>query len=311
MPDGAEIRSRIDSVSETKKVTDAMYMISSVKMRRAMAAVEKTAPYFYALRDEIGELFHYFPETSNRYVRASEESLEGGGIAHRGVLLVTSDKGLVGAYNQDAIKMCEEYLARHPDTVLFIVGEYGRQYFASKKANFVEDFRYSAEMPTVWKARKMCADILEFFDGGKVDEIDILYTDHENGRAGKMTRRVLIPLEKSHFDVEIESEPVYEKQFVPDAETVLSAVIPSYITGFIYGCLVESYCSEQQSRMSAMSAAGNNADEMIKELRLQYNSIRQAAITREMTEISSGSRALKRKRKKSNDAEDVSFGKQK
>ena len=294
MADGAEIKARIVSVSETKKVTDAMYMISSVKMRRARREVEKTTPYFKALKEEISELFRHIPETSNRYFKVGDP--EEGEHKNHGILLVTSDKGLVGAYNQTALSVCEEYISRHPKTRLFVVGEYGRQYFSSKGIPFVKDFRYSAELPTVWKARRICADLLEYYDAGETDEINIIYTDYNNGRPGECKRNVLLPLKQSRFASEKKDEESADTEFYPDPDTVLSSVIPSYLTGFIYSSLVDSYCSEQQSRMSAMSAASNNADEMLKELRQHYNSIRQAAITREMTEIAAGAKALRRKR---------------
>ena len=271
-----------------------MYMISSVKMRRAKREVEKTTPYFKALKEEIAELFLHIPETSNRYFRTTSKDA---GSKHA-LLLVTSDKGLVGAYNQNAIALCEEFVAKRPGALLFIVGEYGRQYFSSKKIPFKEDFRYSAGLPTVWKARKICADILECYDGGEADEISIIYTDYIAGRQSVCKRNVLLPLEQSRFALTGEHRDTDEKEFLPSPDAVLSAIIPSYLTGFIYGCLVDSYCSEQQARMSAMSAAGDNADEMLRELRGQYNTVRQAAITREMTEIAAGSKALKKKRNK-------------
>ncbi len=307
MPDGAEIKARIESVAETKKVTDAMYMISSVKMRKAKREVEKTTPYFKALKEEIGELFLHIPETSNRYFKVPDPKA-GGHIKH-GILLVTSDKGLVGSYNRTALSVCEEYISHHPETVIFIVGEYGRQYFRSKGIPYVEDFRYSAALPTVWKAHKMCADILEYFDDGRVDEINIIYTDYINGKPSECKRNVLLPLKRSRFASAKTDVDTEEKQFYPDPDTVLAGIIPSYLTGFIYSSLVDSYCSEQQARMTAMSSAGSNADEMLRELKLQYNSIRQAAITREMTEIASGARALKRKKESETGTEGKSFGK--
>jgi len=294
--DGAEIKARIASIAETKKVTDAMYMISSVKMTRARREVENTTPYFNALKEEIGELFQHIPETSNRYFKVPDPAA--GAHRKRGILLVTSDKGLAGAYNQTAIHVCEEYLSRHPETVVFIVGEYGRQYFASHGMPFADEFRYSAELPTVWKARQICADLLEYFRTGRVDEITIICTDFISGRAGECKRNVLLPLQRSRFAAPKARDEEDAGEFYPDPDTVLSGIIPSYLTGFIYSSLVDSYCSEQQARMTAMSSASRNADEMLKELRLQYNRIRQAAITREMTEISSGARALRRKRER-------------
>ena len=297
MADGSEIKARITSVTETKKATDAMYMISSVKMTRARREVEKTEPYFSALKKEISGLFRHIPETSNRYFKVPEPA-EGQHLNH-GILMITSDKGLAGPYNHTVISMCEKIMARHPQTVIFVVGEFGRRYFMSKNIPFVSDFRYSAQFPTVWKARLICADLLEYYDSKRLDEINIIYTDYKNGRPSECKRNVLLPLKRSRFASDEKDEYPDEVEFFPDPDTVLSGVIPSYLTGFIYSCLVDSYCSEQQARMNAMSTAGKNAEQMLADLKRQYNTIRQAAITREMTEITAGSSALKRKAKKS------------
>lgn len=288
MADGAEIKARIASITETKKVTDAMYMISSVKMSRARREVEKTRPYFEGLKAEISELFRHIPDTKNRYFKVPEPK-PGCHLSH-GILLITSDKGLAGSYNNTVLHTCEDIMSRHPQTVLFVLGEFGRRYFTAKKIPFVTEFRYSAEFPTVWKARKICADMLEYYDRRALDEINIVYTDYINGKPSECKRNILLPLARSRFAAE-EKDPD-DTEFFPDPDTVLDGIIPSYLTGFIYGCLVDSYCSEQQARMNAMSAAGKNAGEMLYDLRQKYNSVRQAAITREMTEITSGSHAL-------------------
>ncbi len=294
MASAGEIKIRIGSIRQTKKVTDAMYMISSVKMRRAKREVESTRPYFRALKEQIGELFLYIPETDNRYFRLPLP--EGQIHRRRGILLVTSDKGLAGAYNQTAIKEAEAYMRRHPETFLFIVGECGRQYFLSKKIPYETGFTYSAAFPTVWEARKICTDLLEYYDGGRLDEIDIIYTDYHNGRPSECKRNCLLPLEQSRFFSPDRHEDPQNREFYPDPNTLLNGIIPSYLTGFIYSCLVDSYCSEQEARMTAMNTAGKNAEDVLKKLQMQYNSLRQAAITREMVEITSGAKALRRKR---------------
>ncbi len=296
MASAGEIKLRIGSIQETKKVTDAMYMISSVKMRRAKREVESTEPYFKALKAQISELFLYIPETENRYFRAP--LAEGQEHRRRGLLVVTSDKGLAGAYNQTAIKEAEEYMRRHPETVLFVVGECGRQYFLNKKIKMADDFAYSAAFPTVWEARKICTDLLEYYNTERLDEIDIIYTDYNNGRPSQCKRNCLLPLDRSRFYSSDREDTRRDKEFYPDPDTVLDGIIPSYLTGFIYSSLVDSYCSEQEARMTAMSTAGKNAEEVLKKLQMQYNSLRQAAITREMVEITSGAKALKRKRQK-------------
>lgn len=292
MAEMASIKARIASVTETKKVTDAMYMISSVKMNKARRAVADTEPYFKELKIEIAELFRHIPETSNRYFKAADPAI----APPRGILLVTSDKGLAGGYNQAALQVCRDYLERHPEAKVFIVGEYGRQAFSARGLPYEKDFLYSAELPSVWKARMICAELLTAFDKGKVGEIHIIYTDYKGGMAGECKRNILLPLQRSRFASPTTKEEQSRTLFVPDPDTVLSGIIPSYLTGFIYSSLVDSYCSEQQARMAAMSAASHNAEEMIKELKTRYNRVRQASITREITEITAGARALKRAR---------------
>lgn len=295
MPNTAEIKARMQTVAETKKVTDAMYMISSVKMRKAKREVKNTEPYFNALQEEISDLIKYIPENKSRYFHNALP--EGRLHLRHGILLVTSDKGLAGNYNHTAIKVAEMYMNRHPETVLFIIGEYGRQYFKSKKIPYEQDFLYSAAFPSVFEAQKICIEMLDNFNNGRLDEINIIYTDYKGANKSECVRNCLLPLDKSQFYSEEKAKKNHFKEFYPDAETLLNGIIPSYLTGFIYSSLVDSYCSEQEARMTAMSTAGKNAEEMLKKLKMQYNSIRQSAITNEMIEITAGAKALKAKHK--------------
>ena len=288
----AEIKMRMASVAETKKVTDAMYMTSSVKMRRAKREVEKTAPYFNALREAIGSLLHYLPDNTNPYFRLPNPDEP----YRRALLVITSDKGLAGNYNQTVIRETEAEQSKHPDSLLFVVGEYGRQYFRQRKTPIQESFLYPAEMPTIREAQKICAELLSGFDRGDFARIDILYTDYKNGRVSECRRKTVLPLEKSRFYFSDENEDPFGKEFFPDPDTVIREIIPSYLTGYIYGALVDSYCSEQESRMKAMSSAGDNAEAMLRRLRLTYNRMRQSEITNEITEITSGAKALRRKK---------------
>ncbi len=296
MVGASELKSRIGGIRDTKKITDAMYMISSAKMRRAVRDLEETTPYFEALAEKTGDLFHFIPHIKNRYFRVTvpEE------IPHlnHGILLITSDKGLAGAYNEEAIRVCEEYMTRHPKTTVFIIGEYGRQYFTSQKKDFVQEFHYCALHPQLTDARKICAELLEYYDDGRLDEINIIYTDYIGTKPGVCKKVTLLPLEKTHFYKGDKNARHIEKEFLPSPDEVLNGIVPSYLMGFIYGCLVESFCSEQQARMIAMKSASDNAEKMLKRLQIQYNQIRQSAITNEMIEITAGVKALNRNRSK-------------
>ena len=289
MSERAEIKLRMKSIAETKKITDAMYMTSSVKMRRARSEVDKTAPYFGALREEIGSLLHSFPALDHPYLR-----MKGGDDSKSALLVITSDKGLAGSYNHTVIREAEALMQKHPFTRLFVIGEYGRQHFLAHKADIRETFLYSSETPNIREAQKICAELLREFDDGAYDRIDILYTDYKAGRSGECVKKRLLPLSENHFRYNGPGGTQYGKEYLPDPEHLIGMIIPSYLTGYIYGALVDSYCNEQESRMKAMRSAGENADAMLNRLRLKYNGMRQSEITEEITEISSGAKALRR-----------------
>ena len=292
MSTAAEIRSRIASITETKKVTDAMYMISSVKMRRARRELESTAPYFLALREELGELLHYIPRNDSRFFRLPSDEHPFG----RALLLITSDKGLAGSYNQTVIRAAEARMRDEEDLLLYIVGEYGRQYFLARRGPVAPRFQCAASFPTLRQAQRICVDLLDEYNRGRLQQIEIIYTHYHAGRPGEAKARTLLPLDRSGFyDSRTDVRP-YGKDYLPSPAAVLDGMVPSYLTGFIYSALVDSYCSEQEARMTAMQSAGKNAEEMLAQLRLRYHSLRQAAITREMTEIAAGAKALRAKR---------------
>ena len=291
MPSTKEIKNRIKSVRDTQKITNAMYLISSTKLRKAKAELDKTRPYFNSLQVEIKRIFRTAPDIDSRYFYPPEGSDLLNGTY--GCLVITADKGLAGAYNHNVLKMTEEMLATHPDTRLFVVGEYGRQYFTRKRVPIEESFLYPAQNPTMQRAREISAKLLERYDSGEFDKIFIMYTDMKNSMTPEATATRLLPFHRNQFFPENEGSEHKSFEFTPSVEVVLDHVIQSYVTGFIYSALVDSFCSEQNSRMLAMSSAGQNADKILAELSLQYNRVRQAAITQEITEVASGARAQK------------------
>ncbi|MBO4500626.1 MAG: F0F1 ATP synthase subunit beta [Clostridia bacterium] len=287
----AELKIRMESIRETKKVTDAMFMTSSVKMRHARQEVEKAEPYFNALCEEIALLLKHIPENKNPYFRNSGVTA----AEKRALVIITSDKGLAGNYNHTVIRETESQLKKHSDITLFVVGEYGRQYFLSHRAPVKESFLYSAEMPTIKEAQKICTELLSGYDAKEYSRIDILYTDYLPGHGQKCRKVSVLPLDKDRFPYAGDAQDDSEREFLPDPDSLISEIIPGYLTGFIYGVLVDSYCSEQESRMNAMRSSGDNAEEILRRLSMRYNSMRQAEITRELTEITSGAKALRSK----------------
>lgn len=295
MANTKEIKNHIKSVRDTQKITNAMYMISSMKMRKIKSDLDKTRPYFDAIQSEIKRIFRTVKDVENRYFYPIDDVVELNGTY--AALVVTADKGLAGMYNQNVIKEAEKMLEAHPDTKLFVVGEYGRQYFQHHNIPVEHSFLYTAQNPTMQRAREITSILLELFDKKEVEKIFIIYTDMKNSIHEETKIERLLPFHRKAFaSNQNEKEVKVPFEFAPSVEDVLDNMIPSYVSGFIYSALVDSFCSEQNARMSAMNSANQNAQELLENLSVQYNRVRQAAITQEITEVSSGAKALKNRR---------------
>ncbi len=298
-----ELRDRIASVGETQKITGAMYLIASNELRRAKEAYDRTVPYFTALRAEIKRIFRCSREIESRYLYPADGSRLPDG--RYGILLITADKGLAGAYNMNAIKEAERVLSEHPNTELYVVGNYGRKYFTAKKIPFKEDFLYSAQSPTLHRARKIAGELLSAFNGGKIDKLFVIYTDYKNDAVQSVTNERILPFHRESFFNEGEQTRRIERRsdfkFHPSEKVVLEATVPSYVCGYIYSALAGSFLSEQRSRMAAMEAADKSARDMLSELDFEYQRLRQSEITSEITEISAAAR-FQREHKKEREA---------
>ena len=297
MPSTKEIKNRIKSVSDTQKITNAMYLISSTKMRRARREAEETKPYFDLLRREIRRMFAVEGDVTSRYLDSSvDESVSGG---RNGILVITGDKGLAGSYNQMVIKDAEELMEKSEDYKLYVVGDYGWRYFRTHGADVCEDFVHSMNEPSLAMARDITRELLDEFDDGVFDRLYVCYTEFSGGMsAGNAMHDRLIPFDKDDFvpegnETDVNASTVFE--YETDVQTVLERIMQSYLVGYVYSALVNSYSSEQSARMMAMDAANDNASELLAELKLEYNHVRQNAITQEITEISSGARSLRSK----------------
>ena len=295
MANTKEIKDRIASVKDTQKITNAMYLIASTKMRKAKSDLEKTRPYFDALRSEIKRIFRTGNEVDSRYFYPMDQKpLEGA----YGCLVITADKGLAGAYNQNVIKEALKLLNEHEDTKLYVVGEYGRHYFAQHHIPIEKSFLYTAQNPTLQRAREIASILLDEYDKGVLKKIFVIYTNMENSISSEAVTTRILPFHRNHFADSTERPVEKAFEFFPSEVFVLEQIIPTYLSGFIYSTLIDSFCSEQNARMTAMDSANRNAEELLAELSLQYNRVRQAAITQEITEISAGARAQKNKNRK-------------
>lgn len=285
-----EIRSRIDSVQQTMKITNAMYLISSSKLRKARKSLAETEPYFESLQATISDILLHAPEIKHPYFEERERP-EG---KKRGYIVITADKGLAGAYNHNVVKLAEQYLKQGKDNLLLVVGQVGREYFQRRNYRVDVEFLYTAQNPTLYRAREISETVIQLFQENSLDEVYIIFTKMFSSI--KMEPEVirLLPLERKKF--EGKGKRGYEQiaTFWPSKKAVMDRLVPNYLKGLIFGALVEAFSSEQNARMIAMDSATTSAKKMIRELSLRYNRARQASITQEITEIASGTQSLRR-----------------
>jgi F-type H+-transporting ATPase subunit gamma len=295
MANAGEVKSHMGSVRSTMKITNAMYMISSTKLKKAKAELMKTRPFFELQEHEIRRLFQtrsdidspfFYPETGRRPAETYS------------YLVITADKGLAGGYNMNVLRRMEQERERHKKTRIYMVGEYGRRYCTRRNIPMEQSFLYTAQNPTLQRARVICSAMLGEYLAGRTDEIRIIYSDMKNEVSTEVKVMHLLPFERKTFYTpeERQSHKDREFRFTPSVEEVIARVMPSYITGSIYGALVDSFSAEQNARMTAMRSASKNAEELLNNLKLRYDRLRQAAITQEITEVAAGARAQRKKK---------------
>ncbi|MCU6763609.1 F-ATPase gamma subunit [uncultured Roseburia sp.] len=297
MANAREIQTRMRSIQDTMKITNAMYMISSSKLKKARKMLEDTEPYFYTLQQAIRRIIRHVPDLDHPYFYHEKHGTKEEHKKKIGYIVITADKGMAGAYNHNVIKLAQQKLSGEAENMLMVMGQIGRQYFEKHGINIDENFRYTVQDPTIGRARIITSRLLEMYHHYELDEIQMIYTKMESAVSAEADIIQLLPLKVEKFQnlpVDYAHEVV---EFVPSEHAVLDNIVPDYITGLIYGALVESYSSEHQSRMMAMEAATDSAKDMLRELDIAYNRARQAAITQEITEVIGGARAQKAKKK--------------
>jgi F-type H+-transporting ATPase subunit gamma len=294
MANAREIQSRMKSIKDTMKITNAMYMVSSSKLQKARRDLKNTEPYFYMIQDSLAKILDAVPEAGNAFFDNRDyKPIKDKTV---GYLVITADKGLAGAYNHNVIKLAEKIAENEQADVLFVVGQLGRHYFNKKDIPVDPDFNYTAQNPSMNRARHIAEKLVSLFLEYKIDEVYVIYTKMVNSMTVEATSQKLLPLKAEKLEKQ-DNELVekYENAtFMPNPTTVFNKIVPDYVAGFIYGALVESYCSEHNSRMMAMQTATDSATSMLKELSIQYNRARQAAITQEITEVVGGAKAKKK-----------------
>lgn len=298
MPNIKGIKNRISSVNDTRKITNAMYLIASTKMRKSKVELDRTRPYFEAVKAEMKRIFRIEEQIDSRYMYP-QNRVEAS-LRTYAILVITADKGLAGSYNKNIIREALLLKNEHPDSRLYVVGGYGRRYFKKHGIPIVEDFDFDATAPTMQRATQIRDILLSEFDSGNVSKIFVVYTDFINTMTADACSTRILPFHRKDFTFfrdRGEKEVKIPFEFYPSPAKVLDSIVPQYLSGFIYSALTDSFCCEQNSRMNAMDSANRNSDELISELQTLQNHQRQTLITQEISEVSSGALAMKKKNK--------------
>lgn len=312
MANAKEIQNRIDSIRDTMKITRAMYMMSSLKLRKAKQKLENTEPYFTSLQEQIKDILYHYPDMQHLYFDNRNKDMKET-VKKKGFVIVTGDKGMAGAYNLNVLKKARELIDQAEDYRLFVVGELGRQFFKSQGYPVEEKFVYSANNPSIHRARMMTEYIIDLYQKEELDEVYIILTRMVNSLSEEAEIHRLLPLQTHKFLEEEMLEKIQNEEggidqnearklhddwylIYPSPTEVLEKLVYNYVTGFFYGALVEASACEENARMLAMQSATNNAEAMLHDLSIEYNRVRQAAITQEITEVIGGAKALKKKK---------------
>ncbi len=292
-----EIKERINSIKDTQKITNAMYLISSTKLQKAKRALDETEPYFFSIQAMMERMLRHIPNMDNEYFNQHEDIPEKEKI--HAFLIITADKGLAGPYNHNVLRLTEDRIRESRKFKLYVVGEVGRHYFEGRKIPVEEEFKYTAQNPSLHRARMISLTMLDEYRNGNIHELNIVFTSIKGGMMdAEAGVKKLLPLQVNIPKMAVPAEVYHEEFFLkPSTEAVVNYVVPNYLTGFIYSALVESFCAEQNSRMVAMQSANQSANEILRDLSVKYNRVRQARITQEITEVTSGAKALKKLKK--------------
>lgn len=299
-----DIKNRILSVESTKKITRAMKMVAAAKVKRAETSVKISRPYTKELASMFRKLLNSVDEFSSATLKIKyalddyPELLQAREIKTVGMLIITSNKGLAGAYNanvvRDAIRRINDYKEKGIGVKLFIIGQKGISALRKKSKELgcpIEKKYFSAiNNPSPMEAREIAEDLAEYYVDGQIDKIEIVTTRFKNMMSYFVEDWAVLPVEGVLDTHEKISDDVIEPlmEFSPDKHHILQKIVPMYMTNIFYQALLEAQASELASRMTAMSAATTNAEKMIHDLSIEYNKTRQTAITQEIIEVVSG-----------------------
>ncbi|MBE9532076.1 MAG: ATP synthase F1 subunit gamma [Proteobacteria bacterium] len=282
-----DIKRRIKSVKSTQQITKAMKMVAAAKLKRAQENIVAARPYAEKMQEMITSISSKLPsDKSHPLFTAKEEG-------KTEVVLITSDRGLCGGFNGTLIRLTEKFIRENTDKELIFnfLGKRGGEYFKRRDIEIAKSMPLGNKNPGYALASEIARDIISSYerDEDNTNEVYVIYSQFQSALVQTPTIQKILPMEPEEGETEDQRELLFE----PSPMEVLDSLLPKYVEGQIFRALLESAASEHGARMTSMDSASKNASSMIDSLTLQYNRVRQAAITKELMEIISGSEAVK------------------
>jgi F-type H+-transporting ATPase subunit gamma len=290
MAAGKEIRTKIRSVENTRKITKAMQMVAASKMRKAQERMRAARPYAEKIANVAVHMAYAHPEYRHPFVVQRDS------VRRIGLIVVTSDKGLCGGLNTNALRLVvnsmKEWQEQGKETDVTAIGNKAVGFMQRMGANLVSHQVGLGDAPHLEKLIGPIKIMLDAYVEGRIDALYLVYNRFINTMRQEPTLRQLLPLEQAAGSDEEKLRHHWDYIYEPDAKPVVDALLTRYIESLVYQGVVENIASEQSARMVAMKAASDNAKNVIDELKLVYNKTRQAAITKELSEIVGGAAAV-------------------
>jgi F-type H+-transporting ATPase subunit gamma len=292
MAAGKEIRGKIKSVENTKKITKAMEMVAASKMRKAQERMRSARPYAEKVRNIAANLGKANPEYTHPFMQVND-------VKAAGVIVVSTDKGLCGGLNTNVLRAVttklRELQGEGVATQTVAIGNKGLGFLNRIGAQVVSHVTQLGDTPHLERLIGPVKVLLDQYAEGKLNAVYISYTKFINTMRQEPVLEQLLPLSAARMEAESQAsggEPGWDYIYEPDAQSVISELLLRYVEALVYQAVAENMASEQSARMVAMKAATDNAGNLISELKLVYNKTRQAAITKELSEIVSGAAAV-------------------
>lgn len=271
----AELRHHIAAVEQTRKITNAMHLISAARMRKLMARLAYNTRYLEHVQSAMGHILAAHESIEHPYLR---EAVSGATL----YVVLAGERGMVGAYHAEILKFAHARICEAGGGAIFTFGKAATRYFEKQSMQPKRNYHFGADGPGLEDVRHSDQDIFRLVDAGEISRVYLIYPHFQSAANCHPVMRRLLPLDCDALELGTARE---EMLCHPSPEKMMQRLIPQYTLGILYGALMQTYAGEHNARMHAMQSATRNADEFLKELRMQYNMARQGAITQEILEI--------------------------